>query len=87
MLQTDGRRKSFSSGTIAYIPNLTEGIKQVNPEMEERLSTQVGYFWSLILTVFMPHANNKATDQPVHPPSLISAFDVDCLHSIIYILY
>ena len=31
----------------------------------------------------MSHANNKGTDQPVHPRSLISAFLVCCLDSII----
>ena len=34
----------------------------------------------------MPYANNKGTDQPVHPRSLISAFVVCCLDSIIRIL-
>ena len=32
--------------------------------------------------LFMPYANNKSTDQPVHPCSLISAFVVHCLDSI-----
>ena len=31
----------------------------------------------------MSHANNKGADQPVHPRSLISAFVVHCLDSII----
>ena len=31
----------------------------------------------------LPHANNKGTDQPAHPRSLISAFFVRCLDSII----
>ena len=31
----------------------------------------------------MPYANNKSTDQPTQPPSLISAFVVCCLDSII----
>ena len=31
---------------------------------------------------FMPYANNKGADQPVHPRSLISAFVVRCLDSI-----
>ena len=30
----------------------------------------------------MPYANNKGTDQPAHPRSLISAFVVRCLDSI-----
>ena len=32
---------------------------------------------------FMSYANNKSADQPVHPRSLISAFVVRCLDSII----
>ena len=31
----------------------------------------------------MPYANNKGADQPAHPRSLISAFVVRCLVSII----
>ena len=31
----------------------------------------------------MPYANNKGTDQPAHPRSLISVFVVRCLDSII----
>ena len=34
----------------------------------------------------MPYANNKGADQPAHPRSLISAFVVRCLDSIIPIL-
>ena len=33
--------------------------------------------------LFMPYANNKSTDQPAHPRSLISAFVVRWLDSII----
>ena len=33
--------------------------------------------------LFMPYANNKSADQPAHPRSLISAFAVRCLDSII----
>ena len=32
---------------------------------------------------FMSYANNKGADQPAHPRSLISAFVVRCLDSII----
>ena len=35
----------------------------------------------------MPLANNKGADQPVHPHSLISAFVVRCLDSIISIVF
>ena len=34
----------------------------------------------------MAYVNNKGTDQPEHPCSLISAFDVRCLNSIIPVL-
>ena len=34
-------------------------------------------------TCLMPYANNKGADQPMHPHSLISAFVVCCLDSII----
>ena len=34
-------------------------------------------------TCLMPYANNKGADQPAHPCSLISAFVVRCLDSII----
>ena len=33
--------------------------------------------------MFLPYANNKGADQPVHPRSLISAFVVHCLDSVI----
>ena len=36
--------------------------------------------------LFMPYANNKGTDQPAHPRSLISTFIVRCLDSIIPIV-
>ena len=35
----------------------------------------------------MSYANNKGADQPAHPHSLISAFVVRCLDSIISRLY
>ena len=34
----------------------------------------------------MPYANNKDTDKPAHPRSLISPFVVCCLDSIICVL-
>ena len=33
--------------------------------------------------LFLPHANNKDADQPAHPRSLISAFVIRCINSII----
>ena len=37
-------------------------------------------------TCLMPYVNNKGADQPAHPCSLISAFVLHCLDSIMYIL-
>ena len=34
----------------------------------------------------MPYANNKGADQPAHPRSLISAFVVRCLDSVMPVL-
>ena len=34
----------------------------------------------------MPYANNKGADQPAHPRSLISAFVVRCLDSVILLV-
>ena len=39
--------------------------------------------FDLHMSHIMPYANNKGTDQPVHLRSLISAFVVRCLGSII----
>ena len=36
--------------------------------------------------LFLPYANNKGADQPAHPRSVISAFVVRCLDSIIPLL-
>ena len=48
----------------------------------------MGFLQSMIheKTCLMPYANNKDADQPVHPCSLIRAFVVHCLDSIIPIL-
>ncbi|XP_052784085.1 peroxisomal ATPase PEX1-like [Mya arenaria] len=35
------RHRSFSSGTVAYIPSLEEGVVQVTADMEEKLNLQV----------------------------------------------
>ena len=48
-------------------------------------------FWdsnwaSSVELLFMPYANNKGADQPAHPCSLVSAFVVCCLDSIIPLL-
>ena len=53
------------------------------------ISTPFGVLGSIVhvprhdKNLFMPYANNKASDQPAHPRSLISAFVVRCLDSII----
>ena len=35
---------------------------------------------------YVPYANNKGADQPAHPGSLISAFVIHCLESVICIV-
>ena len=37
-------------------------------------------------TLFLQYANNKGADQPAHPRSLVSAFVVRCLESIIHLV-
>ena len=37
-------------------------------------------------TCFLPYANNKGADQPAHLRSLISAFVICCLESIILLV-
>ena len=42
---------------------------------------------SLVMrNLFMAYANNNGTDQPVHPRSLISAYVIRCLDSIILLV-
>ena len=56
-----------------------------------RAATEYWSFFASILwywatsweNLFMPYANNKGADQPAHPHSLISAFVIRCLDSII----
>ena len=46
-----------------------------------------GFIWATLWeNLFMPYANKKSADQPAHPRSLVSAFVVHCLDSIISIL-
>ena len=52
------------------------------------LTDWLAFSWFLIWdmsweNLFSPYANNKGTDQPAHPRSLISAFVIRCLDSII----
>ena len=46
---------------------------------------QILFPYTVFFTVFT-YANNKGVDQPAHPQSLISTFDVRCLDSMICIL-
>ena len=45
--------------------------------------TQVLQFGHVMRKTVLPYADNKGADQPAHPRSLISAFVVRCLESII----
>ena len=49
----------------------------------EILTCQMQYEPRHKKTCFLPYANNNGADQPAHPRSLISAFVVRCLDSII----
>ena len=44
------------------------------------------YLSHVVENLFMPYVNNKGADQLAHPHSLISAFVVRCLDSIIPLL-
>ena len=48
-----------------------------------RFTSKLSWSWAWWKNLFMPYANNKGADQPVHLRSLISAFVVRCLDSII----
>ena len=49
-----------------------------------RFYHDVAIIWALMReNLTLLHVNNKGTDQPVHPHSLISAFDIRFLESII----
>ena len=68
MCQRDGIVLTFQ---VSYIDNFLEHYDQkINEPSHEK-------------TCLMPYANNKGADQPAHPRSLISAFVVSCLDSII----
>ena len=54
--------------------------------MVDTLFTWAGSIEPLHEKTFMPCANNKGADQPAHPHSLIRAFVVRCLDSIIPLL-
>ena len=51
-------------------------------EMRRMMSYHMG---QVIRKCLMAYANKKGTDQPAHPRSLISAFLVRCLDSMICI--
>ena len=51
---------------------------------KKKKGTKTCYIWAMSWeNLFMPYANNKGADQPVHPRSQISACIVCCLDSII----
>ena len=52
-----------------------------------KIDVDISYVWALSWeNLFLPYANNKGADHPAHPRSLISAFVVHCLDSIISLL-
>ena len=51
---------------------------------DPRMGGKLDFYMSRVMTkLLLPYANNKGTDQPVHSRSLISAFVVHCMDSII----
>ena len=78
--------KKYPSGIIKYLPFLFR-CGQVRWMSDDNL--EINY---LSRAIFKPgyekmclvsYANNKGADQPAHPRSLINAFVVHCLDSII----
>ena len=61
--------------------------RSVGSQKELPISDQGKYTWATSWeNLFMPYANNKGADQPAHPRSLIGAFVVRCMNSIIRLL-
>ena len=62
-------------------------IRLARPKWTSTSPTTWTIIWAMSWeNLFMPYVNNKGTDQPAHPRSLISAFVVSCLDSIILLL-
>ena len=66
-----------------------DGIARKNyitlmPLQKKKKETKTFFIWAMSWeNLFMPYAKKKGADQPVHLCSLISAFIVPCLNSII----
>ena len=67
---------------VEWISHLVYRITRLDKRYDSTLVTMT--IWATSWeNVFMPHANNKGADPPAHPCSLISAFVVCCLNSVI----
>ena len=55
----------------------------IKQQMFMESSTCISIWATSWENLFLPYANNKGADQPAHPHSLISAFVIRCLDSII----
>ena len=53
---------------------------------QARLSSDSSYLNHVMRKPVLPYANSKGADQPVHPCSLIRAFVIRCLDSIISVV-
>ena len=50
-----------------------------------KLMINISYEPGHVKMCLMSYANNKGADQPAHPRSLISAFVIRCLDSLIFL--
>ena len=64
-----------------YITNCSQAWETIIPEI--KIENEKMCLMSYEKMCLMSYANNKCADQPAHPRSLISAFVVRCLESII----
>ena len=72
----------FHSGDLTIQP-ITNHIKSLFQEFRSLVSARTVNESDHEKTCLMPYAYNKDADQPAHPRSLIRAFVVRCLNSII----
>ena len=94
-----GRLLDWSAILIAVLMSVNTSTNKMHEHLTIFQVLQKGFFIFLVFIICfmegadiwatswenlsMPYANNKGADQPAHPRSLISAFVVRCLDSII----
>ena len=84
LLQSDLVQHCFPDLSVWKLRSITVYTKQSTIcHIKVNKHFKLSHIWE---NLFMPYANNKGADQPVHPLSLINAFVVCCLDSIIPLL-